>query len=212
MNTNKSIFQGVNIEPFVELSFPVRGITLPADHGYRMYAALVRKIPPLHEDREVSISTISGIRDKQGKICLSGRSVLLMRVPVGKIPMVYCLAGQKIQVGLHEIILGIPKTSMLQPVSQLRARVVTIKGYTQPEDFQAAAQRQLEKLGIYGELQLFPSAEGSRKTIKIQSRWIVGFTLVVSRLSRDDSIKLQQWGIGGKRHMGCGVFLPWRSG
>jgi hypothetical protein len=46
--------------------------------------------------------------------------------------------------------LGIPQIYLLQPVENLRSRIVVIKGYEQPETFLAAAQRQLEKLGIQG--------------------------------------------------------------
>jgi hypothetical protein len=31
-----------------------------------------------------------------------------------------------------------------------------------------------------------------------------------SGLSAEDSLRLQEVGIGGRRHMGCGVFVPFR--
>ncbi|MCA6558614.1 MAG: type I-MYXAN CRISPR-associated protein Cas6/Cmx6, partial [Pseudanabaena sp. M114S2SP2A07QC] len=33
----------------------------------------------------------------------------------------------------------------------------------------------------------------------------------VSGLSEEDSIKLQIFGLGGKRRMGCGVFVPMKE-
>jgi CRISPR-associated endonuclease/helicase Cas3 len=35
---------------------------------------------------------------------------------------------------------------------------------------------------------------------------VVGFSLIASDLSDEDSIKLQQFGLGGKHRMGCGIF------
>jgi len=36
----------------------------------------------------------------------------------------------------------------------------------------------------------------------------VGYAVRVSGLSDEDSLKLQERGLGGKRRMGCGVFVP----
>ena len=200
------------LEPLVELSFSVQGKAFPADHGYGLYAALVHLIPEIRLHSEISISTIPGFPDKQGKILLTEQSCLRIRVSISKIPLVYRLAGKRISIGKHEIQIGIPKIYTLRPSESLRARIVTIKGkdYTQPTAFLEAAMRQLTKLGISGEVSIPVDKEGNpcRKTIKIQRFTVVGFTTEVSGLSDEDSIKLQQSGIGGKRHMGCGYFLP----
>jgi CRISPR-associated protein Cas6 len=37
---------------------------------------------------------------------------------------------------------------------------------------------------------------------------VVGFGVEVTGLSDEDSIKLQICGLGGKRKMGCGIFVP----
>lgn len=205
---------GNGLEPFVELSFPVRGKYLPADHNYGLYAAFVHLIPEIRQQIALSILTIPGFGDKQGKILLTEQSCLRIRLPISKVPLVYQLAGKHICVGGHEIQIGIPETFILRPAAKLRSRIVTIKGYTEPQPFLGAAQRQLDSLEISGEISIPVDREGkpSRKTIKIKRYTIVGFTTEVSGLSDDDSLKLQQWGIGGKRHLGCGYFLPCMGG
>jgi len=41
---------------------------------------------------------------------------------------------------------------------------------------------------------------------------LIGYGVEVTDLSESDSIKLQQQGIGGKRKMMCGVFVPsWKN-
>lgn len=202
-------------QPFVELSFSVQGKTLPADHGYGLLAAVVRVNPEIRLHSEISILTIPGFADKQGKIMLTEQSCLRIRVPIDKIPLVYRLAGKRISIGKHEIQIGIPEIYALRPSETLRARIVTIKGkdYTQPEAFLEAAKRKLTNLGLSGQVYIPVDCEGKpcRKTIKIQRFTVVGFTTEVSGLNDEDSIALQQWGIGGKRHMGCGYFLPKRG-
>lgn len=201
------------LEPCVELSFPVRGKSLPADHNYGLYAALVHHVPELHQQTPLSILTIPGFPNRQGEIYLTKYSCLKIRVPVPKIPLVYQLAGQQISIGKHEIQIGIPQTSVIKPTQRLRSRIVTIKGYTEPHSFLDAARRQIEELGISGNLSIPLNWENqpSRKTLKIKQYTVVGFTTEVANLSPEDSLRLQTYGLGGKRRMGCGVFVPYKG-
>lgn len=64
--------------------------------------------------------------------------------------LVYPLAGKSLRIGKHTIRLGIPEIYLLEPAERLRSRIVIIQGYQEPESFLAAAQRQLEQLGIQG--------------------------------------------------------------
>ncbi|MCG8366384.1 MAG: type I-MYXAN CRISPR-associated protein Cas6/Cmx6 [Pseudanabaenales cyanobacterium] len=202
------------IEPLVELAFPVRGKSLPADHNYGLYSTLVGCVPALHQQTHFSLLTVAGFPDRQGEITLTPYSCFKIRVSVSQIPLVYQLAGKQVDVGKHKIQIGIPKTTLLKPAPRLRSRIVTIKGYMEPEPFLLAAQRQLDRLGVSGDLSIPINREGrpSRKTIKIKCFTVVGFTTAVSELSPADSLKLQTYGLGGKRSLGCGYFIPWKGG
>jgi CRISPR-associated protein Cas6 len=88
---------------------------------------------------------------------------------------------------------------------------VTIKKFTEPEPFLAAAQRQLSKLGVTATLELpHDGRTRSRRIITIHGRKVVGFSLAAHGLSDEDSTKLQSVGLGGRRAMGCGIFNPIR--
>lgn len=87
---------GSGLEPFVELCFPVRGRCLPADHNYALFAACVHVIPEIRQQTALSILTIPGFADKQGKILLTEQSCLRIRVPIPQIPLIYKLAGKSI--------------------------------------------------------------------------------------------------------------------
>ncbi|WP_019500470.1 type I-MYXAN CRISPR-associated protein Cas6/Cmx6 [Pseudanabaena sp. PCC 6802] len=198
------------LEPFIDLSFPLRGKYLPADHGYALLGAIARHIPKIKEHNDIAILTAAGFGDREGKILLTEHSCFRIRVPVTKIPLVYVLAGKHLTLGIHDIQLGIPEIQTLRPRPYLRSRVVTIKGYQEPESFLEAAKRQLEVLGIQAELSIPCDRDGNpaRKTIKIKRFTVIGFTVEAIHLSEEDSLKLQVYGLGGKRHMGCGVFIP----
>lgn len=198
--------------PSVELSFGISGKTLPADHGYGLLSSISHLQPELHQIPGLSIETITGIPDKQGKIALTNQSRLRIRVSSDRVHLVCALAGKRLEIGGHEIWLHIPQILPLQPASALRSRIVTIKGYQEPEPFLAAARRQLEQLGIQANLAIAMNSQGEidRKTIKIKRYYVVGFGLVTTELTEEDSLKLQVIGLGGKRRMGCGVFVPLR--
>lgn len=198
----------------VNLSFPIQGNELPADHNHLLLASLCRNFPQLHRLENFSFNTIVGLGDRQGKIQLTGKSRLVLRLPVEAIATVYELAGQTLEIGGHSITLLNPQLQPLKPVTTLKARLVTIKGYTEPGPFMAAAYRQLETLGISANLGIPANQESQPKrlTLKIhkpnRTYTIIGFSVLVFDLNPDDSIKLQIEGLGGKRRLGCGVFFP----
>lgn len=200
----------LQLEPFVELRFPVRGSIIPADHNYALFAALAHREPAIRKQSDLSILSIPGFGDKQGKILLTEQSCMRVRVPVSKVPLIYRFAGKRFKLGIHAIQVGIPEVSALVPSRSLHARIVTIKGYVEPEIFVEAVNRQLDNLGITGRVSIPVDRNGNplRKTIKIQRFTVVGFTTEITDLNEKDSLTLQQVGVGGKRHMGCGYFLP----
>jgi CRISPR-associated protein Cas6 len=195
---------------FVELSFRIIGETLPADHGYGLYSAITHICPAIHAQKWIGISTVSGEPDRQGKIHLFQGSQLRIRLPyeADKIAHILPLAGQQLKIGNHVIELQIPQIFPLKPYDRLRSRLVTIKKFQEPEPFIEAVNRQMAAMNVRGNVSipLDLSGQPSRKAIKIKKYSIVGFSLSIDDLSDEDSIKLQSYGLGGKRRMGCGIF------
>ena len=72
------------------------------------------------------------------------------------------------------------------------------------QEFLAAAKRQLAQLGISGQAYLC-----TRRTLRVRDQQIVGFEMGVTQLTAEESLTLQEQGLGGRRKMGCGVFVPW---
>jgi len=192
----------------IELNFDVIGQTLPADHGYGLYSAIAHQCSEVHSQEEVSILTISGKPDHQGKIELTRQSHLKIRLPHEQIMGVLPLAGKILTIGTHEIQLGIPRIAKLQPTNSLRSRIVVIKKFQDTEPFLEAVNRQLEALNIQGSafIPLDAAGEPLRKAIKIKTYSVIGFSVMMTNLSDEDSIKLQACGLGGKHRMGCGIF------
>ena len=196
--------------PYIKLTFPVMGQSLPIDHGYQLYSALKYRLMQLKDWDDVSIKTISGKldRDTKNQLNLSDRSKLLIRLPSEKVQYVYSFGGKSLTIDKHKIRLGIPEMNFLQPKSRLRSHIVVIRGYEEPAGFLEAAKRQIKALNISADIKLICKKDGTPKpkTIRVKQT-IVGFGIEANNLSESDSIILQEKGLGGKHKMGCGVFV-----
>ena len=188
--------------PYVDLAFRLNGSAIAVDHGYALYAALSRIVPEIHQANDIGVQPIRGIYTGNGKLQLSPTSRLIVRLPDEAIRHYLTLAGKRLVVADSPLSVGVPEVRMLLPVARLRARLVTIKGFLQEEDFLEAAQRQLQSLYITCEIRV-----GQRRTFRVKEKQVVGFDLAVTELSAGDSVKLQEHGLGGRRKMGCGVFV-----
>src|SRR5262245_14136286 len=139
--------------PVVELHFPVLGNTLPTDHGYGLYSAISRLLPTLHtREYPILIGPIRGSYTGNGQLDLdTHKSRLRLRLPADAIPAVLPLAGKSIEVNDQCLRIGVPQVLSLLPAPNLIARLVTIKGFTEPAGFLDAVRRQLAARRIQGE-------------------------------------------------------------
>jgi CRISPR-associated protein Cas6 len=193
------------------------------DHGYSLFSAVSHVVPELHGDDEVGVHPISGPLAGDRTQIVTERSVLSIRLPSDRIAQVLPLAGKSLRMEGHEIRVGVPNTCALIPAPRLYSRLVVIKGFMEPESFLQAVQRQLDSMDIKGRPFLVEQADVAevnrdaksgtrspvlRRTIRIRDKEIVGFALRVEELTAEESILLQEKGIGGRRRFGCGIFIP----
>lgn len=200
--------------PFIDVLFKVRGKEIPADHAYHLYSSLSKIVPDIHKDGSIGIHNINGILEGERKIKITGKSFLKLRLNSDKLSRVLPLAGKKIKVADNDLYIGVPSTRSLVPAARLYSRLVTIKGFTESEAFLEAVKKQFQKLNINGKPYLVKvkgeeETKYLRRTINIHGKEIVGFAVRVEELTAEESIILQEKGIGGRRHFGCGIFVPY---
>jgi CRISPR-associated protein Cas6 len=203
----------------VDVSFRICGTTIPADHGYHLFSAVSRVLPTIHSDDEVGLHPISGRLSGARMLALTPRSALTIRLACERVGEVLPLAGKTLRIGGHVLAVGVPNTHALLPKGRLYSRLVVIKGFMEPSQFMDAVRRQLKELSVSGTPALVPLSHASnrgsnaeapviRRTIRICGKEIVGFAVMVEGLSAEDSIRLQEKGLGGRRRFGCGIFVP----
>jgi CRISPR-associated protein Cas6 len=206
----------------IELHFPVLGTTLPVHHGYALYAALSRQVPALHAaDSPISIGPIGGDYLGRGLMQLGPRSRLRCRLPTEAIGLLLPLAGKRFEVAGHKIRLGVPNVWALLPAQGLAAQFVTMKINNvpdpTPEQFLEAVRRRMQEKDIAG-TPVIPLVQSGthagrhrRRIIRLKDRRVVGFTLHVTDLSAEASLRLQADSPFSRRRMGCGFFVPLRE-
>ncbi|MGB0712566.1 MAG: type I-MYXAN CRISPR-associated protein Cas6/Cmx6 [Gammaproteobacteria bacterium] len=182
---------------------------MPLDHGYALYGAISRLLegpgkPWLHESHEVGIHAIRGRFAGRGVLALTSRSELVIRAPEDWIDRFLPLAGQGVEIEGHAIELGFPVTRGLVPTTALYAHRVTTRNGQDEARFDAEIARRLSEEGIRGR-----PVRGPRRVFRVRDKRVVAHALLISELDANESLWLQERGLGGRRKLGCGVFLPW---
>lgn len=193
----------------IDISFPAfADEPLPQDSGYILFAAISRLVPRLHEANGIGIHPLLGRQIASRLLSLTSTSNLTLRINDQDIMLALPLSGQMLSLGAQSIRLGVPKLYPLIAAPALRSRLVTIKGMLAPELFADAVRRQLADSDVAAGVTV---VLGKRRTLRIRDKEIVGFEVLLEGLSATESIAIQERGIGGRRHMGCGVFSPFRA-
>jgi CRISPR-associated protein Cas6 len=212
-------------DPVVDLSFPICGDPIPADHGYHLFAGISKLVPEIHGELRVGIHPIRGTHIPPRALRLERRSRLTLRTPASLIGPLLRLAGNRVSIGGAGIRPGAPSVRSLQPCPNLYSRLVVVKHCIEADDFLDRIRRDLRAMGVEAQAEI-PRRRGAkpwdggigsrdgylRRTITIAGRRVVGYAVLLRKLTASDSLKVQALGLGGRRRFGCGIFVPYRKG
>lgn len=200
----------------IDLAFPIQASTpIPSDHGYKLYSAISHAVPQAHSENGLAIHPIQGRLIGNRELAIQPWSRLALRLSHEEIPHYLSLAGRQLRLGESAIRVGVPEIRALVPAIALRSRLVIIKAANlnaellTPTVFEAATRKQLDQLGVSSEAML---TIGKRRTMRLKDKEIVGYEVIVEGLTAEESITLQEGGLGGKRKCGCGVFVATSKG
>ncbi len=200
--------------PTIDLAFELSGTTIPLDYGYALFGAISRLVPGIHGDRRVGVHPIRGIHLEPRRLTLVPQSRLRLRLPSEEIAPYLALAGAALDLDGARLRVGIPHVESLRPAANLSSRIVTIGHRKEPEAVVESLGRQLSELGISAEPGFVPSphpdheGEPSRRVVRIKGKRIVGYPVLLNGLTAEESLRLQEQGLGSHRRMGCGIFVP----
>ena len=202
----------------IDIFFKVTGKQVPVDHGYALFGAISRILEApdnqwLHGNSNIGLHLIRGIYNGYGKLLLTSDARIGLRLPVELLPKTLKLVGNKLDLDGYHIRVGVSHSTALIPKNDLYARIVTTKNGADPERFDTEIRRQMDVLDIRGKpLRIFKNRDkdrvSGRRVFRVGSKTIVGYSLLITELNAQESIRLQEHGLGGRRRMGCGVFVP----
>jgi CRISPR-associated protein Cas6 len=197
-----------------DLAFAVRGRLLPVDHAYALAQAVGEVLPWLLQDEQVGIHEIhvadSGNgwyrpEEASGQLLhLSRRTKLTLRLPRERLDQARMLTGRTLYVGGHPLQVGEATVRPLLAFPTLFARHVAAAEQDSEEQFLDGVARLLQQDG-------FPVRKllcGRSHVIHTPDCPLLTRSLMVADLDPSESVRLQQRGLGPKRHLGCGLFIP----
>ncbi|MFM2216673.1 MAG: hypothetical protein RL240_991 [Planctomycetota bacterium] len=191
---------------YIDLAFQIMSASsIPSDHGYALFSSISKTLPTIHESNAIGIHPIRGTQVGNRQLQLNGNSRLTIRIRISEIPVCLPLAGKLLDITGAKIQVGVPEIRTLIPADRLASRLVTTKNCLDQVRFEAELKRQVSNLGADTTLRY---SIGKRRTIRIRDKEIVGYEVVLENLHPELSLAIQVNGIGGRRHMGCGIFLP----
>ena len=191
----------------VDVGFPVRGVELPADHGYLLFSALCEAIPRLSHEPGWALLPVDGKAEGDRGIRLGPGSMVQLRLPARELGEALALTGRDLTVGPDRVHLGVARIRPLSPASRLRSAAVTIPGCT-GASFRAALRRELAALPLQQDVSSIEIHVGEEKLLRARVRTVVAHAVELAGLRPHASLCIQAHGLGARRHMGAGVFLP----
>jgi len=189
----------------VEAVFPLEGKALPRDHAQALQHALAEHLPWLRSDAGAGIHPLKLVSGPESLALLSQRTRLILRVSANRLDDLKALGGVELDVAGHALRLGAVHLRALQPLATLYAyRVAATSG--DESLFMQTMEAELAALAIAGE-----RVCGKRQSMRVDGREMTTFSLMLHALVPEQSLRLQQHGLGPHRLLGCGLFVPHKS-
>lgn len=191
----------------VDVMYALHGQALPRDHRPALAAALECLVPWLADPSQAGTHRVNAVAGIGPTALLSQRSRLALRVRRERVADLTPLAGAALDVGGFALRLGEQAlVRELLPYGTLYAHLVA----SCDDDelgFLAAVEQELEALGV-------PCRTicGRRQVIDLEGMPLTGFSLMLDGLTPAGSLRVLESGLGSHRRLGCGIFVPHKSG
>ncbi len=212
--------------PIIELAFRLRGTPLPQDHGYPLYRAVSGVVPWVAEPAQVDLAIVPIQGSPHGGFLhLTSVSRLAFRLNADDVEKLMPLSDRSLVVDAAVLRLGRPTEYRLRPVPGLASPFVVVEQHRYSDEVLEWLKAEFLTLDIravptlrlkHGREGASPAERGRRSfdcpygryTRHIDDRAVVGWEMQVFGLAPEESVRLQERGVGPGRRYGCGVFMP----
>lgn len=197
-----------------DLLFKIECKTLPLDHGFSLSEQIVKHLPWLKDEPQAAIHQIHVAESANGwqrpddpeheVLNVSRRTRMTLRLPPSRIDDVTALIGKTLDIKGHPLIVGEFTTRTLSKLTTIFARYVDTSGTEDESLFLENMQQQLLNKGI----KVKKMMSGLILPHYTDQGVVLTRKLMVSDLDVNQSLLLQEQGIGDKKLLGMGIFMP----
>ena len=195
----------------VDLVFDINCTCLPLDHAYALSEVIHQALPWFDNEADAGLHLIHGAESGNGWyrpddsiLYLSRRTKLTLRVPEHRIADAQVLTGMTLDISDYPLKIGAAKQKPLIQMPVLFARHIIANPEQDEDAFIESVVAQLKDMGIECRKALC----GKTNMVKLAETELFTRSLMIADMEANDSIRLQQQGIGEGRKMGCGLFIP----
>jgi CRISPR-associated protein Cas6 len=197
---------------------------IPWDHGYFLFSAISPLVPELHLEnpahQERSPLHLLSIRGKQvleHYLQLQPYSKIVIRSSLEHLSKLEVLQRAQLNLGGFKVSLGAPEVRpvlqakvldsprvFIRATSVLKTKEDTLDIKNLRQGFEAEATKQLTSLGVQCKLEV----RGNQSLLVKDTKFVCFSVRLTDFGSPEQSVIVQEKGIGAKHTMGCGVFTP----
>jgi CRISPR-associated protein Cas6 len=197
----------------VDAVFAISCRSLPVDHAYALSQAIQAVLPWFAEEPGAGLHPVYGAASASGwmrpegagaLLQLSHRAKLGLRLPRLRLDDAAALLGCTLQVAGWPLRVDRLSVRPLSRITTLFSRCVVLAAAGDEAAFLAAAADELCALGINPGTTLC----GRVTPIATPACTYQARSLMLAGLTLEQSLALQQHGLGAERKLGCGVFIP----
>jgi CRISPR-associated protein Cas6 len=209
----KSAEEFVVPDDVADAVFTISCRSLPVDHAYALSQAIQAALPWFADEPHAGLHVIHGAdsgngwmrpEDPHALLHLSQRTKLALRLPKHRLADAEALLGRTLDVAGHALRVDKLTPRPLSRITTLFSRHVMIDAGDDESGFLKAAIEQLGALGIKPMKMLC----GKQTTVATPAGTLHTRSLMLADLEVDESVLLQQRGLGPERKLGCGLFIP----
>jgi len=201
----------------VDLAYKIGCPTIPLDHAHSLSSALLEALPWLAEEEYAGIHLIHGAASGNGwfrpedpeneLLHLPKRTRMRLRIPRNRLQDAQALSGATLDIDGHPLEIGKSDVFLLSSLPTLFSRYVITREELDETEFLEEVAEQLMVLDIPCRKML----GGITHTMNFSDGPVFTRSLMVADLEPEQSVRLQQVGLGEGRTRGCGLFVPHRG-
>ena len=203
-------------ETVVDLVFRMQCRALPVDHAHLLSRAIIDALPWFEQELDVGLHVIHGADSGNGwnrpegsaeLMYLTRRTRLELRLPAHRVDDARALIGATLEVAGNVMEIGEASTRPLSTITTLYTRHLVAPDAHSEQEFLARASADLEALGVRAR-KLLPGLANqlSHPQGPVHTR-----SLMIADLDQADALRVQERGLGPRRTMGCGLFIPYKA-